>query len=193
MPLAPTLVVLLALPLLAALGVWQLHRLHWKTALLEQLASAPKLPVLDHPDLARPGLDFRRAVVDCKPTADAPQVRAGRNARGEVGYSYLLKCTGSPLTLDAGWAPRPDAKPFRLAAAYPGMLREHPGPAYTLIAARALPPLEPSAPPTVEEVPNNHLSYAIQWFLFGGVLVVIYGIYVVRWRRGSLDLPLSRR
>jgi cytochrome oxidase assembly protein ShyY1 len=34
--------------------------------------------------------------------------------------------------------------------------------------------LEPSAPPSIEQIPNNHRSYAIQWFLFALIAVVIY-------------------
>ena len=192
LPIGPTLLVAGALPLLVSLGVWQLHRLRWKEALLVRLAEAPKLPALDHPDLSAPGRDFRRATVECRPSG-LPLVRAGRSLRGEIGYSYILPCAGGRLSLDAGWAPGPDAKPFALAAAYPGLLREHDGPRYTLIAARALPPLTPSAPPSVEEVPNSHLSYAIQWFFFAAVLGAIYGLYVRSWRAGPLDSDPPRR
>ena len=192
LPAGPTILVAVALPVLIALGIWQLHRLQWKEALRVRLAAAPKLAVLDHPDLTRPGLDFRRAVIDCRPVAQ-PMVRGGRNLRGDIGYSYILRCAGGRLSLDAGWARRPDLKPFALAASYPGMLREHPGPDYTLISARALPPLVPSAPPTVDEVPNSHLSYAIQWFFFAAVLGAIYGLYVRSWRAGPLDSDPPRR
>ncbi len=193
LPIGPTLLVAVALPILVSLGFWQLHRLEWKEALLAQLASAPKLPVLDHPDLTKPGWDFRRAIVDCQPIRTPPMVRAGRNAREQIGYSYILPCARGHLSLDAGWAPRPDLKPFALAAAYPGMLREHPGPEYTLISSRALPPLTPSAPPEVGEISNSHLSYAIQWFSFAAILAVVYGLYVRNWRRASLDSPASPR
>lgn len=44
------------------------------------------------------------------------------------------------------------------------------------------PEIEPS-PVRPEEVPNNHRSYAIQWFLFAATLLVIYGSYLYRWRR----------
>lgn len=192
LPLGPTLLVAVALPVLVSLGVWQLNRLAWKEDLLVRLAEAPKLPVLHEPVLTRPGLDFRRAIVPCRPIGP-PAIRGGRSLRGEVGYSYILRCTEPHLSLDAGWSPRPDLKPFALAATYPGLLREHPGPDYTLISTRALPPLTPSAPPSVAEVPNSHLSYAIQWFLFAGVLAVIYGVYVMRWRAASLDSASPRR
>jgi cytochrome oxidase assembly protein ShyY1 len=180
LPLGPTLLVAAAVPAMLAAGVWQLHRLQWKQALLERLATAPQMPVLTRPDLSQRGLDFRRAVAECAPTASPPAIRGGRNLKGQVGYSYIFECAGGRLSLDAGWSPRPDAKPFRLAAAWPGLLREHDGPHYVLIASKAIPPLEPSAPPTIDEVPNSHLSYAVQWFLFATVMLVIYGVYVAR-------------
>jgi cytochrome oxidase assembly protein ShyY1 len=43
-----------------------------------------------------------------------------------------------------------------------------------LVAATAPPGLEPSAPPSIAEIPNNHRSYAVQWFLFALIAVVIY-------------------
>jgi cytochrome oxidase assembly protein ShyY1 len=33
-----------------------------------------------------------------------------------------------------------------------------------LVAASAPPGLEPSAPPSLDQIPNNHRSYAVQWF-----------------------------
>lgn len=44
------------------------------------------------------------------------------------------------------------------------------------------PSLQPS-PLQVESIPNNHRSYAIQWFAFAAVLLIIYGVYLHHWRR----------
>jgi cytochrome oxidase assembly protein ShyY1 len=43
-----------------------------------------------------------------------------------------------------------------------------------LVLERAVPGLSPSVPPSIENVPNNHIGYAVQWFLFAGVAVAIY-------------------
>ena len=42
------------------------------------------------------------------------------------------------------------------------------------------------------ELPNNHLQYAITWFLLAACLLVIYGVYVRSLYRPSrpLDKPL---
>ncbi len=52
-----------------------------------------------------------------------------------------------------------------------------------LVAASAPPGLEPSAPPTLASIPNNHRFYALQWFAFAAIALVIYGLALrKRWR-----------
>ena len=47
-----------------------------------------------------------------------------------------------------------------------------------------LPGLEASAPPSLDSIPNNHRSYAIQWFLFAGIAALIYGLALrQRWQK----------
>ena len=53
-------------------------------------------------------------------------------------------------------------------------------------------PLLPSRIPTPDELPDNHLSYALQWFAFATTLTVIYAIYVRRWRRERVQLERTR-
>jgi surfeit locus 1 family protein len=43
-----------------------------------------------------------------------------------------------------------------------------------LVAAEPGPGLAASAIPSPDSIPNNHLSYAIQWFLFAGIAGAIY-------------------
>ncbi len=42
------------------------------------------------------------------------------------------------------------------------------------------PGLQPSATPKLADIPNNHFMYALQWFAFATVLVVVYGVFVMR-------------
>jgi surfeit locus 1 family protein len=42
---------------------------------------------------------------------------------------------------------------------------------------------EPSATPSLEGIPNNHLAYAVQWFLFAAIALGIYGLAL--WRRSA--------
>ena len=43
-----------------------------------------------------------------------------------------------------------------------------------------------NAPPSIESIPNNHLAYAVQWFLFAAVAAIIY---VIALRRRDKRLP----
>ena len=40
------------------------------------------------------------------------------------------------------------------------------------------------APPSLGSIPNNHRSYAIQWFLFAGIAALIYFLALrLRWKK----------
>jgi surfeit locus 1 family protein len=52
-----------------------------------------------------------------------------------------------------------------------------------LVAIRPNSGLEPSATPSLEGIPNNHLAYAVQWFFFAAIALGIYGLAL--WRRAS--------
>jgi surfeit locus 1 family protein len=48
--------------------------------------------------------------------------------------------------------------------------------------------LAASAPPSPSIIPNNHLSYAVQWFLFAGIAVTIYFLALrQRWRKEAAN------
>jgi cytochrome oxidase assembly protein ShyY1 len=65
---------------------------------------------------------------------------------------------------------------------YPGKIAEF----YILPKNRISKLLAPTAF-SIENIPNNHLLYAIQWFSFAGILLVIYAIYARRvWREKPL-------
>ena len=45
--------------------------------------------------------------------------------------------------------------------------------------------------PTPDSVPNNHLAYAWQWFMFAGVATIIYALALRgRWRRRRVAAPV---
>jgi surfeit locus 1 family protein len=50
-----------------------------------------------------------------------------------------------------------------------------------IVSETAAPGLQPTADPDPSSIPNNHLSYAVQWFLFAGIALVIYAIAL--WQR----------
>jgi len=195
LPLLPTLMVAVMVPVMIGLGFWQLHRADWKADLLVRLEAQAKQPVLETAVLSD-DLEFRRVrlMVDCPdPIAKG---RSGKSAAGQVGFSMLLLCsTGAqPLLVDAGWSDRPDGWAKRAAPwppkgtfAVTGTLVRTggEGPRYTLVSEAVPPPLVPSAPPSLEDIPNNHMAYAVQWFAFAATLGIIYAVYVSRLRRGK--------
>jgi len=201
--------VALMLPVLVGLGVWQLQRAEWKEAMLADLAANSARPVAaPAPGAPLSGYRFRRVVLllACEPPP--PVVSAGRSLAGQPGYAVLVPCRradpiddpDSRVLLAIGWGPRPDSWKAASAAWPPaaghrveGVLVERSGePRWLLVARAAAAPLEPSAPPTPETIPNNHRSYAIQWFSFAGILAIVYAAFVRRWRRNLAAAPPGR-
>ncbi len=200
LPLIPTIVVAAAVATMIGLGVWQLRRAEWKERLLADYAVAATLPAVDldpllDGDAPLPSLAFRRVLVTCDVRDAEPEIRAGRSASDSVGQAYLIPCrTGAQgfaarLRVNAGWAARPDAaRRLSLSGIVAGRLGavELEGPVI-LTAATAAPPLAPSAPATIESIPNNHRLYAWQWFFFAAAAALIY-LLALR-RRNAPKLP----
>lgn len=194
LPLIPTLIVALAVAAMFGLGVWQLGRAEEKAQLLEALEGGRDLPPADLDDPEGP-LSYRRASIACRAEEVRPEVRAGQSVDGVSGYSYRVPCrpgaAGLPgrIVVDIGWAKRPDLLDrvtlVGQISGRLGMVGEE-GPV-TFTAAEPVPPLEPSAPPSPDRIPNNHLFYAMQWFFFALAALVIYVLALLRRNRGRGD------
>lgn len=184
-PVVPTIMVALAVPMLAGLGVWQLQRHTWKEGLLATYArniDAAEIDLDGHPFDA--DMQFRNVSVTIHCPAAPSVQRAGRSLRGEAGFSHFLACTagGQPLELNAGWSARTGPQPLpEIDAPVRGLLLQEPAGGWLLVARDGVPPLGPSLPPGPDTIPNNHLMYAIQWFAFALVLLLIYGVWLKRW------------
>lgn len=192
LPILPTLVVLIAAGIMVRLGFWQLDRLHQKEAMLARYAAAEKLagavpwtsqvPLNDHDDkgLSEANL-YRRSSLECVKVSAVKSV-SGENDKGNPGYAHVATCvlgdgTSAPVVL--GWSSGPQA-PLWGGGAVTGWIA--PGP--RLVADPPLAGLQPNAQPDPRDIPNNHLAYAVQWFAFAGVALVIYGL-AVRKRLGG--------
>lgn len=185
----PTLVVLLAVAAMIGLGLWQLQRARWKEGLIAQYAGAARLPPLalsGPPDAKAPPL-FRRATAHCFEVVEW-SAKAGRNARGESGWSHIARCRtgaeGPGLSADVGWS-RDANPPAWRGGELSGQLAPDTRYVYRLVLTRPAPGLEPSAPPSLADVPNNHRGYAVQWFVFAGVAALIY-LLALRGRKKPL-------
>jgi len=73
-----------------------------------------------------------------------------------------------------GWSKNPNASWTWAGGPVSGVIAPDRQARIRLVAASAPPGLEPSALPSIRSIPNNHRSYAIQWFAFAGIAVVIY-------------------
>jgi cytochrome oxidase assembly protein ShyY1 len=184
-PLWPTLLVLLAAAAMVALGVWQLHRLHWKEALLADYAAAAHKPPVAFPRIPTDQtLLFRRSDVFCLQPVGW-RASAGRNRAGQSGWRHVADCRtgaeGPGIAIDMGWSDRVDSPAGWKGGEVSGVIGPDHGGQVLLVADTAAPGLQPSATPSLDDIPNNHFAYAMQWFLFAGVAVVIYAIAL--WRR----------
>lgn len=205
LPVAATILTLVMVTVLVALGLWQLERREWKRRLIATLEAATALPPVTGRDFHRAmigaeSVQYRRAEVDCRPGRVKPyDLKGGTSATDVGGFLVLVDCNdparrrAPDLVVVAGWTLRPDAvKTLDLDTRFAGTLIEKPygdapgRPRFMLIPTTAVPPLAPSRVPVPEDLPDNHLSYALQWFAFAATLAVIYTIYVRRWRAERL-------
>jgi surfeit locus 1 family protein len=163
------------------LGFWQLDRLHQKEALLVRYASAAVSPAPVRwprsPSETEAAL-YRRGSVACASIRSASW-KSGVNASGEAGLARYVECRtpeGAAATVVLGWARQPTSPEWR-----GGEVRGIIAPGPRLVADPPLAGLQANARPDPATIPNNHLSYAVQWFLFALTALVIYAIAL--WRR----------
>jgi cytochrome oxidase assembly protein ShyY1 len=197
-PLIPTILVGLAIAAMIALGVWQLERRAEKHRALATYAQN-----LGKPEIAFPRFPvgdenlFRRARAMCLEVTGW-QTQGGRSAKGTNGFRHLAECRtgaeGPVLLVDVGVIANPTFKPSWKGGPVTGTITHapdhrsmlagmfsHAPKNLMLVADTAAPGLEPTARPSLDSVPNNHLAYAVQWFLFALVAAVIYGL-ALKWR-----------
>ena len=189
LPIIPTIVVLFAVATMIGLGVWQLQRAQWKDRLLAQYSQAEKLPPIAWPSV--PPKDdqlplFRSATGVCLRTIGGRAV-AGENRAGEPGFAHIIDCAtgaeGPGMSVEVGWSKNPNAKVTWAGGPVSGTIGPDRRTRMRLVAASAPPGLEPSAPPSLSSIPNNHRNYALQWFAFAAIALVIYAL-AVRKRLG---------
>ena len=188
LPLVPTLIVGVAAAAMIALGFWQLRRAGEKDALLDRYRAAQSLPPISFPtgpigDEQLPL--FRHATGMCLSPV-AKRSTAGRNRSGEVGYAIIVDCStgaeGPGMSVEVGWSKNPNAAVNWRGGPVSGIIAPDRKTRMRLVAATAPPGLETSAPPSIAQIPNNHRSYAVQWFLFALIAAVIY-VLALRKRR----------
>ena len=193
LPLIPTIIVGLAVAVMIGLGLWQLQRKSEKDALLATYRAAEGQPPIGWPALPpkEPLPLFRHATGNCL-QAVGFRTAAGQNRQGEPGYLVIADCRtgaeGPGLSVELGWSKNPNAgRDFR-GGLVSGLIAPDRLSRMRLVAATPGPGLEASAPPSPDTIPNNHLSYAVQWFLFAGLALLIYVLALrQRWRKDGAN------
>lgn len=200
-PILPTLLVLIAAGVMVRLGFWQLDRLAQKEAMLARYEAAASRPA-DAPvelDEERPDQFAYRTVRWGCPTVGPDQMVAGRNSAGDVGWAHTVVCThsgfdyGEHAAVTLGWSRDPQPVVWKggefigtlvpmkksgiaLPEAGRGPTEANVNLDFHIVANPPLAGLQPNATPDPRDIPNNHFSYAVQWFLFAGVALVIYAL-----------------
>jgi len=165
-----------------SLGIWQLHRAKWKEGLLARYERAEKLPPIVWPTVPLKNADlplFRHATGMClRPVGK--RTAGGESLGGEAGYVQIVDCMtgaeGPGMSVVIGWSKDPNARFNWAGGPVSGIIAPDRRTGMRLVAATAAPGLQPSAPPSIEQIPNNHRSYAVQWFAFAGIALVIYAL-----------------
>ncbi len=189
LPIIPTILVGLAVAVMIGLGIWQLQRRAEKDALLATYRAAEGKPPIGWPSIPpkEPLPFFRHATGNCLQVVGF-RTTAGQNLKAEPGYLVIADCRtgaeGPGLSVELGWSKDPNAgRDFR-GGLVSGMIAPDRLTRMRLVAATPGPGLAASAPPSPETIPNNHLSYAIQWFLFAGIAAIIYLLALrQRWHK----------
>ena len=180
-PVVATIIVLLAAATMVGLGIWQIGRAHEKEALLAQYRAAMAKPAIAFPTAPFEGELplFRKAHGMClKPVVQRQM--AGRNHAGDPGYVFVVGCStgaeGPGMAVEIGWSQNPNAKFQFTGGEVSGRIVPDSRNRMRLVSDTPAPGLQASEPPSIEDIPNNHRSYAVQWFLFAAIALVIYGL-----------------
>jgi hypothetical protein len=184
-PIVATALVLIAVAVMIALGFWQIRRSHENEQLMAQYKAASKLPPIAYPVSAVKGPLplFRWATGFCQRVVGVREI-GGRNRGGDVGWAHIADCAtgaeGPGMSVELGWSKNPDVKVNWRGGLVSGLIVPDRLHRIRLIAASAPPGLEPSALPSVETAvpvtPGRNRMYALQWFSFAAIALIIYGL-----------------
>ena len=195
LPVVPTLIVLAAVALMIALGVWQLQRAKWKEGLIARYAAADRLPPIAFPTapLHKDELPlFRHATGVCLRIVGQRAI-GGENRAGEPGYVHIVDCAtgaeGPGMSVEVGWSKDPNAKVNWAGGPVSGVIAPDRVHRMRLVAASAPPGLEPSKVPDVTSVspvtPAGHRGYAATWFGLALIALVTYVLAVRKRFKGQ--------
>ena len=171
-PILPTIVVVAAVATMIMLGFWQLGRLDEKAAMMARFAQASETaaPLAAMPEDPLANI-YRKTAFTCSSVTGWSAI-SGRNDRDLAGYVHVASCPQGAVVL--GWSTDPSLTPDWQGGTITGTIAPSGKAGWRLVAAPPLAGLQANAAPDPADTPNNHLAYAVQWFLFALTALVIY-------------------
>ncbi len=174
-PIIPTILVIAAACVMVWLGFWQLGRSEEKAEMIARFSAIPTdqpaEPLLTDSDWQDKQM-FRRVSLNCA-TVASMRSTAGTAATGAKGFAHVASCAGEGMDqveVVIGWS-RDPAVPAFDGGELVGMVDA----SGKIVADPPLAGLDSIARPDPNDLPNNHLAYAGQWFFFALTALIIYG------------------
>jgi surfeit locus 1 family protein len=198
LPIFATLIVMVAVATMLSLGRWQLARAVEKESLLARYQNNLQASPLRTGQEVELGRDlFRKATATCSDGARPTWLEGA----GRYGFRVLADCLtlsgGQRLVVQLGTAGTPTPTGEWQGGAVSGYLTtapegrsllsnlfSHSVPTPMIVADPPLAGYAANPGPSLTEVPNNHRSYAFQWFAFAAAALIIYGLALRGRRRG---------
>jgi surfeit locus 1 family protein len=203
LPIIPTIVVLAAIGVMVSLGIWQLGRMQEKEALIANYEAAQAhRDVTELSELHRAAeLGYRKVTGNCNVEGQTRLV-AGRDAAGQAGWAQVAICSmhsfeyAGYYAVTMGWSKEiapveweggnfsgtvvPTRKSGIEFPNFEGTYSTAEYFDFHIVADPPLAGLQANATPDPNDIPNNHLSYAVQWFFFALTAGVIYVLVLRR-------------
>ena len=191
LPVIPTLIVAAFVAACIAAGVWNLGRAKFHQSELRNYQTAMHLPPVTFP--TAPVRDeelpiYRSATGNCLRVINR-RATAGENRSGEPGFVIVVDCAsgaeGPGMSVQLGWSKNPNAITSWKGGMVSGVIAKDSISRIRLVAASPAPGLEPNGPvkPAISVPPEQNRGYAIQFFSFAAIALIVYGLALrKRWR-----------
>lgn len=178
-PIIPTIIVVAAAATMVALGFWQIGRAEEKATLIAlyetALTNGEPRPFPGGLGGAASDEDlFHPTVFECTDILSRTAI-AGRSARGQTGYAHIVQCeTGrGPADVVLGWSLETSFANYS-GGMVDGLIVRGGAQGARVLLNEPPEGLEPLARPDPNDLPNNHIAYAGQWFFFAVTALAIY-------------------